>query len=129
MSIKRQMFQLVKYGFFGIIATLIHLLTAWALIYLFGLAVLSANSVAFLTAFGFSYIFQTLYVFGSTFHFVKFLKFFGVQFCTFLLSFVLSDIFPVTNSYLHTLLIVAIMPLVTFVIHKFWTFKEKTSCK
>jgi putative flippase GtrA len=124
MSIKSHILQLAKYGFFGVLATLIHLFTAWAVIYFFAASVFTANLVAFLTAFGFSYIFQTLYVFNSSFHFVKFIKFFAVQFGSFLLAYLLSDVFLLTNSYLHTLLIVAIMPIVTFVIHKFWTFKE-----
>ncbi len=124
MSIKSHIVQLAKYGFFGVIATLVHLLTAWVIIYLFSASVFVSNLFAFLTAFIFSYIFQTLYVFESTFHIKKFLKFFCVQFGTFLFAYFTSDIFPIQNSYLHTLVIVAIMPLITFVIHKFWTFKE-----
>jgi len=124
MNIKAHILQLAKYGFFGVIATLVHLFSAWAIIYFFAASVFVANTLAFFTAFIFSYIFQTLYVFNTTFHFKKFIKFFLVQFGTFLFSYLVSDIFPIQNSYLHTLLIVAIMPLVTFVIHKFWTFKE-----
>jgi len=124
MNIKSHIIQLAKYGFFGVIATLVHLLTAWAIIYLFDASVFISNTFAFFTAFIFSYIFQTLYVFKSTFHFKKLLKFFLVQYGTFLFSYLLSELFVVQNSYLHTLLIVAIMPLITFLIHKFWTFKE-----
>ncbi|UCN01066.1 GtrA family protein [Sulfurimonas sp. SWIR-19] len=123
MNIKSHMLQLAKYGFFGVLATLVHLLTAWAIIYFFAASVFVANTFAFFTAFVFSYVFQTLYVFHSTFHFKKLMKFFLVQYGTFLASYFLSDAFPVQNSYLHTLLIVAIMPLITFVVHKFWTFK------
>ncbi|QOP43174.1 GtrA family protein [Sulfurimonas sediminis] len=123
MNIKSHMLQLAKYGFFGVLATLVHLLSAWAIIYFFSASVFVANTFAFFTAFVFSYVFQTLYVFHSTFHFKKFMKFFLVQYGTFLASYFLSDAFPVQNSYLHTLLIVAIMPFITFVIHKFWTFK------
>ena len=124
MNIKSHILQLAKYGFFGVIATLVHLFTAWAIIYLFDASVFIANTFAFFTAFIFSYIFQTLYVFTSTFHFKKLLKFFLEQYGTFLFSYLLSELFVVQNSYLHTLLIVAIMPLITFLIHKFWTFKE-----
>ena len=124
MNIKSHIFQLAKYGFFGVIATLVHLFTAWAIIYLFDASVFVSNTFAFFTAFVFSYVFQTLYVFSTTFHLKKFIKFFLVQYGTFLFSYLLSDIFPVTNGYLHTLLIVAIMPLITFIIHKFWTFKD-----
>ncbi|MEN4053544.1 GtrA family protein [Sulfurimonas sp. NWX79] len=115
---------MAKYGFFGVVATLVHLFVAWTVIYLFNSSVFVSNLFAFLTAFVFSYVFQTLYVFQSSFHFIKLAKFFAVQFGTFLFSYILSDIFPIQNSYLHTLVIVAIMPLVTFMIHKFWTFKE-----
>ena len=124
MSIKTHIFQLAKYGFFGVIATLVHLLSAWVIIYFFEVSVFVANTLAFFIAFIFSYIFQTIYVFNTTFHFKKFIKFFLVQYGTFLFSYFISDLFPIQNSYLHTLVIVIIMPLVTFTIHKFWTFKE-----
>ncbi len=124
MSIKTHILQLAKYGFFGVIATLVHLFTAWVIIYFFSASVFIANTFAFFTAFIFSYIFQTLYVFNTHFHIKRFMKFFLVQYGTFLASYLLSDVFVIQNGYLHTLLIVAIMPLITFVIHKFWTFKE-----
>lgn len=123
MSIKSFILQLGKYGLFGIITTLIHLFVAWFVLYTLSVSVFFANSMAFFTAFIFSYIFQTLYVFESEFKIVKFLKFFIVQFGTFLLSFTSSNFVHIENQYLHTLLIVAIMPLISFVIHKFWTFK------
>jgi putative flippase GtrA len=123
MNIKAIAIQLGKYGLFGVLATLIHLFTAWALIYFFQTTVFVSNILAFFVAFAFSYIFQTLYVFNTQFHLLKLLKFFTVQFGTFLFSFILSDLINIQNSYLHTLLIVAIMPLITFFIHKFWTFK------
>ena len=123
MNTKAFILQLGKYGVFGVLATLVHLLSAWEIIYLFSASVFVSNIFAFFLAFVFSYIFQTLYVFQVEFHFLKLLKFFIVQFGTFLFSFFLSNIIVIENSYLHTLLIVAIMPLITFVIHKFWTFK------
>ena len=124
MNTKKLLLQLSKYGFFGVVATLIHLGSAMSLLYVTNISVFTANSIAFFIAFGFSYIFQTLYVFHSAFHLHKFIKFFLVQFGSFLLSYILSDVVPMENKYMHTLVIVAIMPLVTFTIHKFWTFKE-----
>jgi len=115
--------QIIKYGLLGVIATLIHLLSAWAIIYLFASTVFISNIIAFFVAFSFSYIAQTLYVFDSEFHILKLAKFFIVQFGTFLFSFLISNVVVIQSSYLHTLLIVAIMPLITFTIHKFWTFK------
>ena len=124
MSIKAFVIQLSKYGFFGVVATLIHLGSAWTVLFLFQTSVFVANTVAFFIAFGFSYVFQTLYVFQSHFHLHKFVKFFLVQFWSFLLAYILSDVVKIDNGYVHTLLIVAIMPLVTFTLHKLWTFKE-----
>jgi len=123
MNINAFIAQIIKYGLLGVIATLIHLLSAWVIIYLFASTVFISNTVAFFIAFSFSYVAQTLYVFNSQFHILKFLKFFTVQFGTFLFSFFISNIIVIQSSYLHTLLIVAIMPLITFTIHKFWTFK------
>jgi len=115
--------QLSRYGFFGIIATLIHLLSAWLLIYGFSTSVLLANSVAFLIAFMFSYVFQSKYVFKTVFDWQKFMRFFAVQGGAFILAYMLSTWFPLDNQYLQTLLIVAVIPLISFVIHKLWTFK------
>ena len=123
MNINAFIAQIIKYGLLGVIATLIHLLSAWVIIYLFASTVFISNTVAFFIAFSFSYVAQTLYVFNSQFHILKFVKFFAVQFGTFIFSFLISNIIVIQSSYLHTLLIVAIMPLITFTIHKFWTFK------
>lgn len=123
MNISNHIHQLIKYAFFGVIATLVHLLTAWILIFFSMASVFIANTFAFFTAFIFSYIFQSLYVFNTAFHFKKFIKFFLVQYGTFLVSYLLSDMVPIVNGYLHTFLIVTIMPFITFIIHKFWTFK------
>lgn len=105
------------------IATLIHLLSAWLLIYGLSASVLLANSVAFLIAFIFSYVFQSKYVFKATFDVQKFMRFFAVQSGAFVLAYMLSTWFPLGNQYLQTLMIVAVIPLISFVIHKLWTFK------
>lgn len=116
--------QIAKYGLFGIIATLIHLVTAWSLVYLFDSSFFYANLSAFLLAFISSYIFQTLYVFESHFEINKLVKFFLVQFGVFLLSYAATNLFLLTNQYLQTLLLVVIMPLLSFFVHKLWTFKR-----
>ena len=123
MNTKAFIAQIIKYGLLGVIATLIHILSAWAIIYFFVSTVFISNTIAFFIAFSFSYVAQTLYVFNSEFHILKLGKFFAVQFGTFLFSYILSDMLSIENGYLHTLIIVAIMPLITFTIHKFWTFK------
>lgn len=123
MNIKPLLLQLSRYGFFGIIATVIHLLSAWLLIYGFAASVLLANSCAFLIAFMFSYLFQSKYVFHTAFYWQKFTRFFAVQGGAFVLAYMLSTWFPLDNQYMQTLLIVMVIPLVSFIIHKLWTFK------
>jgi len=125
MNIKTDIIQLAKYGFFGVISTLIHLFTAWLIIYFFTKSIFIANTIAFFIAFLFSYIFQTLFVFNVNINTKRLLKFFIVQYSSFLLSYLISNIFYIKNSYLHTLIIVAIIPLITFAIHKFWTFTKE----
>jgi len=123
MNIKSHIVQLVKYGFFGVIATIVHLFTAWAIITFLRPLFLLPIPLHFLRLLSFLMFFSTLYVFHSTFHIKKLLKFFSVQYGTFLFSYLLSEVFPIQNSYIHTLVIVALMPLINFGIHKFWTFK------
>ena len=122
MSIKPHVWQLSRYVLAGILATGVHLSIAWLLIYLLALSVFMANTMAFFTAFVFSYVLQTKFVFQSRFEWVRFLKFLSVQFAAFLLSFMIASLLPVQNAYVQTFLIVLIIPLVTFLIHKFWTF-------
>ncbi|WP_157753590.1 GtrA family protein [Ghiorsea bivora] len=124
-NIKILLLQLSRYGFFGIIATLIHLLSAWLLIYGLSTSVLLANSCAFLIAFMFSYIFQSKYVFKASFDAQKFVRFFAVQSGAFVLAYMSSTWFRLDNQYIQTLLIVMVIPLVSFVIHKLWTFQVK----
>lgn len=88
-----------------------------------GASVLLANSCAFLIAFMFSYVFQSKYVFQAAFHWQKFMRFFAVQSGAFMLAYMLSTWFRLDNQYIQTLLIVAVIPLISFVIHKLWTFK------
>ncbi|MDQ7005556.1 MAG: GtrA family protein [Ghiorsea sp.] len=123
MSIKTHVWQLSRYALAGGMATAVHLLTAWVMIYFFALSVFFANSLAFFTAFIFSYVLQTMFVFQSVFQWQRFFKFFAVQYSAFLVSFSLSLLLPVDNHYVQTFLIVFMIPLLTFLVHKLWTFK------
>ncbi len=62
-------------------------------------------------------------MFKTTFDVQKFVRFFAVQSGAFVLAYMMSTWFPLDNQYLQTLLIVAVIPLLSFVIHKLWTFK------
>lgn len=116
--------KLIKYGIIGGISTLIHVGVASAYIYLINNSLLQSNITGFMVAYVFSYIMQSLFVFEHAINWHKALKYFIVQFGSLLASIAISNMFYLFNSYVKTVLVVVFMPLVTFMIHKFWTFKE-----
>lgn len=116
--------RIIKYGFVGIISTFIHLSIAWLYIYFVNNSLFQSNIMGFLIAYLFSYSVQSVYVFEHKVSLKKALKFFIVQLSALLLAILLSY-FIDRSSYIETVFIIIVMPLITFVIHKFWTFKRK----
>ncbi len=116
--------KLVRYSIIGIISTGIHLSTAFTFIYLVNQSLFLSNIFGFSSAYFFSYITQSKFVFESKISFQKALKYFIVQFFILLLSIVLSSMVEAFNLYLKVLLVVIICPIATFFIHKIWTFAE-----
>lgn len=116
--------QLVKYGAVGVISTLIHIAIASLYIYLINKNIYIANALGFTIAFAFSYTVQSLYVFKHALDPVKLLKYFTVQFGALVLALESSNFLALENLYIQTLIISILLPLITFVIHKIWTFKD-----
>jgi len=116
--------QLLKYGLVGIFSTLIHISIAFLYIYSINENVLFANISGFCIAFIFSYTVQSLYVFEHKLQLLKTFKYFLVQFSALIIAYFASNILYIENAYIHTILISFLLPLVTFFIHKFWTFKQ-----
>ncbi len=117
--------KLFKYGIIGGVATLIHIGVASAYIYTVDSSLFRSNVAGFLVAFIFSYVMQSVYVFEHAVSWKKAARYFVVQFGSLLAAIMISDMFTMLNSYLKTFLVVVFMPFVTFLIHKFWTFKVK----
>jgi len=117
--------KILKYAIVGGISTLIHLSVASLFIYFITPSLFQSNIVGFLVAYLFSYFMQSRYVFEHAISVTKASKYFIVQFGSLLLSIFLSHMFHDYNQYLQTILVIIFMPLITFVIHKLWTFKEK----
>ncbi|RUM74328.1 MAG: GtrA family protein [Sulfurovum sp.] len=115
--------KLVRYGIVGGISTLIHIGVAALYIYAVNDSLMQSNIVGFLVAYVFSYVMQSLHVFGHAISWSKAFRYFLVQFGSLLTSVFISDMLGSYNAYVKTLFVVILMPLVTFVIHKFWTFK------
>jgi putative flippase GtrA len=116
-------YKIVRYGIVGGISTGIHIGVASLYIYFVNSSLLQSNIIGFIIAYIFSYLMQSKHVFGHEISFSKAVKYFIVQFGSLLISIMLSGLFEGYNSYIKTILVVGFMPLVTFIVHKFWTFK------
>ncbi len=116
-------YKIVRYGVVGGISTFIHFLFAFLYIYSINNSVFQSNIVGFLIAYVFSYLMQSKFVFEHKVNIEKAVKYFIVQFGALLMAIAMSNLFEY-KSYIRTVIIVVLLPLITFVIHKFWTFKE-----
>lgn len=114
--------KIVRYGLVGTLSTLIHIMMAFLYIYYVNDSIFISNSVGFLSAFGFSYLLQSKVVFQHAVSYKKALKYFLVQFVALLVSIGISDFAPLDNAYVKVILVVIILPLATYFIHKIWTF-------
>ena len=83
-----------------------------------GSSVFQSNILGFLIAYFFSYFVLTKYVFEHEVSKEKAIKYFTVKFGVLLIAILASDTFNPFNSYVRTLIIVFLMPLFTFFIHK-----------
>ena len=53
----------------------------------------------------------------------KAIKYFVVQFSALVVAIFSSELLSAYNSYLKTFVIALLLPLITFIIHKLWTFR------
>lgn len=114
--------RIVRFGLVGGIATLIHIAAAFIYLYFLGDQVFVANLTGFSCAFGFSYLMQTRFVFSSRVRLDNASKFFIIQFAALLISQMISELDAEANSYYRVLFVAILLPLVTFFIHRGWTF-------
>ena len=119
-------YKIVRYGLTGGLATGIHVGIAYLYIYFVSSSLFIANTLGFLVAFVFSYLLQSLFVFQHNINIKKAFKYFVVQFASLLTSIMISSYIPLENSYIKTLLVVLFLPLITYVGHRFCTFKESS---
>lgn len=117
--------RIVRFGLAGGIATLTHIGVAFTLLHVFSTNVFVANIFGFLCAFTLSYLLQSLFVFKKNLSLKHVKRFFMVQFSALLISQLISELFKDANSYLRVLLVVFMIPLVTYVIHRMWTYKDE----
>jgi len=116
-------YKIVRYGFIGGISTFIHISIASLFIYFISNSLFLSNITGFLVAYIFSYTVQSKFVFDNKISIEKATKYFLVQIGALIIAILLSDILNEFNSYIKSIIVAFLLPLVTFFIHKFWTFR------
>jgi len=124
---KQEVLTLSRFSIVGIAAAFVHIGIVWALISQLGIEALSANLMAFLTAFFVSFTGQYAWTFRSKRNWRSALiRFFLIS----LLGFVLNNIVLITildlgimRDSLAAVLSAGIIPAVTYLAGRFWAFK------
>ncbi len=116
--------KIIRYALVGGVSTLIHVMIASLYLYFIRDSILQSNIIGFLVAYIFSYLVQSQLVFKHNISIQKAIKYFIVQFGALLVAIASSEIFDSYNNYLRTLVVALLLPFITFLLHKFWTFKE-----
>ncbi|MFA0438422.1 polysaccharide synthesis protein GtrA [Vibrio sp. 10N.286.49.C2] len=117
--------RIVRFALTGGLSTAIHISVAFLFLHFVQDNVLLANICGFSLAFIFSYFAQTILVFKNKVNWGNAARFFIVQFGALLVSQGISELFSDLNSYVRVLMVVIILPIVTYVVHKLWTFSDK----
>jgi putative flippase GtrA len=125
--LRAEAFRLAKFGVVGVFATAIH--TSVALLVLHrGFSPFAANVTGFLTAFGFSFLGQSLWTFGMrTRRKRAAVRFFVVAVSSFLFSNVAlgaakaSGLLP---DWLSLLIAIGVIPISNFLLGRLWAFRE-----
>ncbi|OEE68782.1 polysaccharide synthesis protein GtrA [Enterovibrio norvegicus FF-33] len=116
--------RVARFGLTGGLASLTHISVAFAMLHFSASSVFAANLIGFACAFSLSYLMQSLFVFKKSLSLKNATRFFIVQFSALLISQLISESLSDTNNYLRVMLVVFMIPMVTYVIHRFWTYKE-----
>lgn len=116
---------LFRYIIIGGFSTFIHISVAFLFIKFIQNSIFLSNLSGFLVAFFFSYLMQSTFVFNHKINIKKASKYFVVQLLSLVISISIIQLIDFQNSYIKTILIVIILPFITYLAHKFWTFSEK----
>lgn len=120
--------QVMRFGIVGVAATMVHMSAAFTLFYIAFIPAVLANALAFLVAWCVSYTGQVGWTFKGRGggHHKSAPKFFVVSLLGFMLNliivWVMADIMKVP-FYVAVLSVVVSVPILTFVLSKYWVFK------
>ena len=116
--------QILKYGIVGILSTLIHIGGASVFVRFFYESLFISNCVGFLTAFTFSYVAQSRLVFNADLTCKKAVMFFLVQSASLLLAVKTAESMDNFSIYFKIIIVAFLLPVITFFVHKIWTFSD-----
>lgn len=124
-----EIFLIVRFGLVGSLATVIHMAILWILLSMTMMPVLIANTMAFLTAFGFSFAGNYLWTFGAPGSPRRaLLRFLTVSASAFFLNSVLlvaileSEWVDSTSAATGSTVVI---PIITFFASRFWGFRQQ----
>ena len=117
--------RIVRFALVGGMATFTHITVAFMFIRLVANEVFLANLLGFGCAFGLSYFLQSLFVFRKNTSWKNASRFFLVQLTGLLIAQLISQLLVAYSPYYRILFVVFLIPLVTYFIHKIWTYNEK----
>lgn len=116
--------RILRFAMVGGIATSTHIMVAFLFLSLFKNQVFLANLGGFSCAFGISYFLQSRFVFQKKTSWHNATRFLLVQLSGLLIAQAISQTLSGYNPYLRVLFVVVLIPLVTYFIHKVWTYRE-----
>ncbi len=119
--------RIVRYGLTGGTATLIHFSLAVLLLAQWPQAFALANFCGFGVAFVFSYLVQACWVFENKRCPANALRFLLVQLTALCFSVWLSSQLNQFHNIIKVGVVIVLLPALTFVIHRFWTFSRAES--
>ncbi len=119
------MVRVLRFGVSGVVATGVHVAIATTLINGFSTTQVTANGVAFVCANVCSYLLNALWSFSAKPGGANFLRFYCVSLFGLALTLAISWLAQTLGLSYWTGLacILAIVPPITFVLHRFWTFR------
>lgn len=118
--------ELLRFSAVGLLATAAHTCTAFYLIYFLNHDALTANTLGFLSALGISFFINAKWTFRRTIQWRQFFRFASIASLTYLLIVLISKLSEDSDFHpaYSVLLIALIIPLINFLMHKFWTFNQ-----
>lgn len=115
-----------RFGFVGIIATAVHIMTVWILLEETAIAPVTANTLAFLMAFAISFAGNYLWTFRSPGNPRRAVfRFFVIAACTFAVNTLLLSILVHQgwfSSVVSAICSAAVVPVISFIASRLWVF-------